>query len=109
MIRIRVSTLIRTILRDVANAAAVDAAVLFGFEDATERLRNEISLERVRLGSAGGWVTGSDCESVDEFEDEEARECAAEVADAVKGLVEFSGIEQDEQDKTWTHVARRVI
>jgi len=61
--------------------------MLLGFENAAERLCNEITLEGFRFGSAGGRVTSCDRESVDEFEDEESRESAAEIADAVKGLV----------------------
>ena len=80
-------TVRRTILRDIASTAAVDTAVLFSFKDAAERLCDEISLQHVRFGSAGGWVAGCDGEGVDELEDEEAGESAAEVADAVRRLV----------------------
>jgi hypothetical protein len=50
-------------------------------------LCNKVSLQHVRFGSARGWVAGGDGEGIDEFEDEEAGESTAEVADAVKGLV----------------------
>jgi hypothetical protein len=73
-----------TVLRDVAGSTAVDAAVLFGFNDTAERLRNEITLQRVEFRRSGGRLASSDGESVDEFEDEESREGAAEVADAVE-------------------------
>jgi hypothetical protein len=74
-------------LRDIASTAAVDTAVLLSFKDAAERLCNKVSLQHVRFGSARGWVAGGDGEGIDEFEDEEAGESTAEVADAVKGLV----------------------
>jgi hypothetical protein len=80
----------RTILRDIASTAAVDTAVLLSFKDAAERLCNEVSLQHVRFGSAGGWVAGCDGEGIDEFEDEEAGESAAEVADAGGRLVQLS-------------------
>ena len=79
----------RTILRDIASTAAVDTAVLLSFEDAAEGLCNEVSLQHVRFRSAGGWVASCDGEGVDELEDEEAGESAAEVADAVKMLVQL--------------------
>jgi hypothetical protein len=96
----------RTVLRDIASTAAVDTAVLLSFKDAAERLCDEISLQHVRFGSAGGRVAGRDGESVDEFEDEEAGESAAEVADAVKGLVVPF---RQSTRRSWTHVARRVM
>lgn len=74
----------RTILRNIASTTAIDTAVLLDFLHAAERLCNEISLEGVHFGRIGGWVAGGDGESVDELEDEESGEGAAEVADAVK-------------------------
>jgi hypothetical protein len=79
----------RTVLRDIASTAAVDTAVLLSFKDAAERLCDEISLQHV-----------------DEFEDEEAGESAAEVADAVKRLVVPF---RQSTRRSWTHVARRVM
>lgn len=73
-----------TVLRNVAGTAAIDAAVLLGFEYAAEGLRDEVALEGVWLRGAGGRVAGRDGEGVDELEDEETRESAAEVADAVE-------------------------
>ena len=70
-------------MRNVADSTAVDAAVLFGFSDTAERLCDEIALEGVEFRRSGGRLASSDGESVDEFEDEESREGAAEVADAV--------------------------
>jgi hypothetical protein len=60
--------------------------VLFGFDDTAERLRDEIALEGVEFRRSGGRLASSDGESVDEFEDEESREGAAEVADAVRDV-----------------------
>jgi hypothetical protein len=57
--------------------------VLFSFSDTAECLRDEIALEGVEFRRSGGRFASSDGESVDEFEDEESREGAAEVADAV--------------------------
>jgi hypothetical protein len=59
--------------------------VLFGFDDTAERLRDEIALEGVEFRRSGGRLASSDGESVDEFE-EESREGAAEVADAVRDV-----------------------
>lgn len=62
--------------------------MLFGFNDTAERLCDEIAFEGVGFRRSGGRLASSDGESVDEFEDEESREGAAEVADAVEELVE---------------------
>jgi hypothetical protein len=43
-----------------------------------------ITLQRVEFRRSGGRLASSDGESVDKFEDEESREGAAEVADAVE-------------------------
>ena len=63
---------------DLAVSSAVDAAVFLRLERAAEGLRNQVAFE------AGGCVGRGDArgggEEVDEFEHEEARECAAEVA-----------------------------
>jgi hypothetical protein len=77
-------------LRDIAGSTAVDAAVLFGFNDTAEGLRDEIALEGVEFGRSSGRLASCDGESVDEFEDEESREGAAEVADAVKDISKWS-------------------
>lgn len=61
--------------------------MLLGFENTAERLRDEIALERLRFRRSGRRVACGDSESVDELENEESRECAAEVADAVNLLV----------------------
>jgi hypothetical protein len=74
----------RTILRNVANSTAVDAAVLFGFGDTVEWLCDEVAFEHVEFRRSRGRLASSDGESVDEFENEESREGTAEVADAVK-------------------------
>lgn len=60
--------------------------MLFGFNDTAKRLRDEIALEGVEFRRSSGRLASSDGESVDEFEDEESREGAAEVADAVKDI-----------------------
>jgi hypothetical protein len=67
---------------DVADAAAVEAAVPFVLERARKGLRDEGSLEEVGFGRQGGGRAGCLGEEVDGFEDEEAREGAAEVGDA---------------------------
>ena len=64
--------------------------MLFGFNDTAEWLCDEITLEGVEFRRSGGRLASSDGESVDEFEDEESREGAAEVADAVKDVSEVS-------------------
>ena len=63
--------------------------MLFGFGDTAEWLCYKITLEGVEVRRSGGRLASSDGESVDEFEDEESRECAAEVADAVKDISEL--------------------
>jgi hypothetical protein len=73
-----------TILRNVADSTTIDAAVLFGFGDTVEWRRDEVALEHVEFRRGSGRLASSDGESVDEFEDEESREGAAEVADAVE-------------------------
>lgn len=70
-------------MRNIANTTAVDAAVLFGFKDAAEGFGDEVAFEGIEIRGGGGRVAGGDGEVVDEFEDEEAREGAAEVADAI--------------------------
>ena len=52
-------------------------------------------------------MTGCDGESVDELEDEESGESAAEVADAVKGLIKL--LRQSKVRNETTYVARRVM
>jgi hypothetical protein len=96
-----------TILRNITSTAAIDTAVLLSFQYTAERLCNEVSLECVQFGSTGGWVTGCDGESVDELEDEESGESAAEVADAVKGLIKL--FRQSKVRNQTTYVARRVM
>ena len=76
-------------MRNIAGTATINTAVLLSLQHTTERLCNEISLECVQFGSTGGWVAGCDGEGVDELEDEESGEGAAEVADAVKRLVKL--------------------
>jgi hypothetical protein len=68
--------------------------VLFGFNNTAERLCDEIALESVEFGRSGGRLASSDGESVDEFEDEESREGAAEVADAVRDISILSSDDQ---------------
>lgn len=70
----------------MAGPAAVDAAVLLRLEGAGEgggdrRVFQFIGGWGVRRGDAGGFG-----EEVDEFEDEVARECSAQVGDTGKGL-----------------------
>lgn len=79
--------------------------MLLGFGDAAERLGDQVAFKRVEFRRGGGRVAGCDGKGVDKFEDEEAREGAAEVADAVNWLarvVEIVGCER-------TYVARRVM
>ena len=67
---------------DIAGSAAVDTAFLVCFQSAGEGGRDKGVFE----GVGGRWrcrrYAGGFCEEVDEFEDEEARECAAEVGHA---------------------------
>lgn len=79
-----------TVSRDIAGSTAVDAAVLFGFNDTAKWLCDEIALKGVEFGRSGGRLASSDGEGVDEFEDEESREGAAEVADAVMLISKLS-------------------
>ena len=81
--------------------------MLLSFQYTAERLCNEVSLECVQFGSTGGWVTGCDGEGVDELEDEESGESAAEVADAVIVLVKL--FRQSKVRDQTTYVARRVM
>ena len=66
---------------DIASTASVDADMAIIFEGAGEGFSNQVAFEV-------GWWDGGGCaccggEHVDEFEDEEAGECAAEVANTV--------------------------
>jgi hypothetical protein len=70
-------------LRDVADSTPVDAAVLFGFGDTVEWRCDEVAFEHVKFRRSSGRLASSDGKSVDEFEDEESREGAAKVANAV--------------------------
>lgn len=70
---------------DLARTAAVDTAVLFWLEGAGECSSDEGILERAGRGSDCWGKTGCDCEEVDEFEDEDAGECSAQVADTGVG------------------------
>jgi hypothetical protein len=79
-----------TILRNVADSTTIDAAVLFGFGDTVEWRRDEVALDHVEFRRGSGRLASSDGESVDEFEDEESGESAAEVADAVKVISRVS-------------------
>lgn len=64
--------------------------MLFGLGNTAERLRNEVAFEGVQFRGVGGRLASSDGESVDEFENEESREGAAEVADAVQEISKSS-------------------
>jgi hypothetical protein len=77
-------------LRDIAGSTAVDAAVLFGLNDTAERPCDEIALKGVEFGGSGGRLASGDGESVDEFEDEESREGAAQIADAMEKVSKSS-------------------
>ena len=81
--------------------------MLFGFNDTAEWLCDEIALEGVEFRRSSGRLASSDGEGVDEFEDEESREGAAEVADAVKDVRKLSNGEQERSESTY--VARRVM
>ncbi len=63
--------------------------MLVALEGAREWLRDERALEEVGFGRDGRGRAGGRGEEVDSFEDEEARECAAEVGDAGVVLVAF--------------------
>ncbi len=76
-----------TVSGDIADSAAVDASVLFGFGDAGEGGGDKRRFEVCERGERRG--AGGDGEEVDEFEDEEAGEGAAEVGDAGVVLVWF--------------------
>lgn len=65
---------------NVARAASLDAAVLLRFHDAREGGGDGVGGSFRRGGRRGA---GGDSEGVDEFEDEEAGEGAAEVGDAI--------------------------
>ena len=67
--------------------------MLFGFNDTAEWLCDEIALEGVEFRRSSGRLASSDGEGVDEFEDEESREGAAEVADAVRDISNLTGNE----------------
>jgi hypothetical protein len=66
---------------DVASSTSIDANVAVIFEGAREGLGDQVALEVGRWDGSG--CTSCSCEHVDEFEDEEAGESAAEVGDAV--------------------------
>ncbi len=69
---------------DIARARAGEAAGLLRFEDAGKGRGDEVAFEgREVFGRFEGRVAGGEGEVVDEFEDEEAGEGAAEVGDAV--------------------------
>lgn len=72
---------------DIARSTAVNTAVLLMFQCAGERLRDEWTLEQIGFGWHGRRSAGRGCEHVDCFEDEEAREGAAEVGYTVGLLV----------------------
>jgi len=79
---------------NITRAAAGDAAVLVGFEGAAEGRGDQGGGEGGRRGRGGGRRdAGRDCEVVDEFEDEEAREGAAEVGDAGEVVSPCRGLE----------------
>ena len=72
---------------DDTNARAVNATVLLGLGHAGEGGGDEIALKGLEiLGGFEGWITRRGREGVDEFEDEEAGECAAQVGNAVVGF-----------------------
>lgn len=67
--------------RNIAHSATINATVLVALKRAREGLRDKRALEEVGLGRDGGWRACRGGEHVDGFEDEEARERAAEVGD----------------------------
>lgn len=73
-----------TILRNIAHTTAIDAAVFLGFQDTAELLSDKVTLESVKVRGRVRRMASGDGEVVDEFEDEESRKGAAEVADAVE-------------------------
>lgn len=88
--------------------------MLFRLGDATEGLRDEGASEQVGGRWFGWWDTRGRREAVDEFEDEEAREGAAEVGDAarrellvVRRMWETGG--KGKARGGQTYVARRVM
>jgi hypothetical protein len=95
-----------TVLRNVANSTAVDAAVLFGFGDTVEWRRDEVAFEHIEFRRSSGRLASSDGEGIDEFEDEESRESAAKVADTVKIV---SRVSTNTNRTCRTYVARRVM
>jgi hypothetical protein len=72
---------------DGAGATAVAAAQFVRFGDAGKGAGDGWALEEIGRRFGGGRRAGGDCEYVDEFEDEEFGECAAEVGYAVFSLV----------------------
>lgn len=82
--------------------------MLLGFQHAAEGLGDEVAFQRREVfGRDGGGQAGGFCEEVDEFEDEEAGEGAAEVGDA--GLNHQLGCGLFGGGKKTTYVARRVM
>ena len=65
-----------------AGAAAIDAAILLGLERAREGSSHEGIFQGVCRRRNAGRKAGSLSEKIDEFEDEEARECTTQVRDA---------------------------
>lgn len=75
------------VLLNVTAAASVGAAVLLCLEDTGELLRDEIAFEGASVLDVGGREASRGREEVDELENEETRESAAEVGDAAKKFV----------------------
>lgn len=69
---------------DIARARAGEAAGFLRFEDAGEWRGDEVAFEgREVFGGFEGRVAGGEGEMVDEFENEEAGEGAAQIGDAI--------------------------
>lgn len=71
---------------NLAGTAAVDAAVFLGLEGTGERSGDEGVLQLIGGWGCRGRDAGGFGEEVDEFEDEVARECSAQIGDASNRL-----------------------
>lgn len=93
------------------DATAINTAMLFALGDARKGLRDEGTSKL--FGRGGGWDAGGFGEAVDGFEDEESRESAAEVGDAVGRsklvFVSFQGSAWEKVGVVPTYVARSVM
>lgn len=81
--------------------------MLFCFRDALERGCNEGAFDIFLWGRRVGWVASCDGEVVDEFENEEAGECAAKVRDT--DIISCGLWKDGTKETVVTYVASRVM